>query len=125
MACNCNNDNTAITINIKTAPHEQLDELMGGDDSGHFHLTEDEYNLMLRLVEQLRDEDETEQEFHKLSDDEYTKLTDMFSLLYPDEDEDTDFEQALNAIIDARVAQYVAEIIDGGKVGTSTDIDNP
>ena len=125
MACNCNNDNTALAINIKTAPHEQLDELMGGDDSGHFHLTEDEYNLMLRLVEQLRDEDETEQEFHKLNDDEYTKLTDMFSLLYSDEDEDTDFEQALNAIIDARVAQYVAEIIDGGKVGTSTDIVNP
>ena len=125
MACNCNNDNTAITINIKTAPHEQLDELLGGDDSGHFHLTEDEYNLMLRLVEQLQDEDETEQEFHKLNDDEYTKLSDMFSIFYPDDDEDADFEQALNAIIDARVAQYVAEIIDGGKVGTSTDIDNP
>ena len=121
MACNCNNDNTALAINIKTAPHEQLDELLGGDDSGHFHLTEDEYNLMLRLVEQLRDEDETEQEFHKLNDDEYTKLSDMFSIFYPDDDEDADFEQALNAIIDARVAQYVAEIIDGGKIGTSTD----
>ena len=125
MACNCNNDNTALAINIKTAPHEQLDELLGGDDSGHFHLTEDEYNLMLRLVEQLQDEDETEQEFHKLNDDEYTKLSDMFSIFYPDDDEDADFEQALNAIIDARVAQYVAEIIDGGKVGTSTDIVNP
>lgn len=108
------NEVTAVTINIKTAPHEQLDELMGGDDSGHFHMTEEEYNLMLRLVEKLREEDESEEEYYKLPQNEYDKLTSLFSLLYPDED--TDAEDALAALIDARINERVVDIIDGGKV---------
>lgn len=108
------NEVTAVTINIKTAPHEQLDELMGGDDSGHFHMTEEEYNLMLRLVEKLREEDESEEEYYKLPQSEYDKLTSLFSLLYPDED--TDAEDALVALIDARVNERVVDIINGGEV---------
>lgn len=107
------NEVPAITINIKTAPHEQLDELLGGDNSGHFHLTEEEYNLMLRLVEKLREEDETEEDFYKLSEDEYNKLMSILSILYPDED--TDAEDALNALIDARI-QHALSNIDCGEV---------
>ena len=108
------NEVTAVTINVKTAPHEQLDELMGGDDSGHFHMTEEEYNLMLRLVEKLREEDESEEEYYKLPQSEYDKLTSLLSLLYPDED--TDAEDALAALIDARVNERVVDIINGGEV---------
>ena len=105
----------AITICIKSAGHEELDDIKGGDDNGYYHLTDEEYNLMQGILEGYRDELAEEDTFHKLRDDEYTKLTDMFSLLYPD-DEDTDFEKALNALIDARIQQYVAGIIDGGKI---------
>lgn len=108
------NEATAVTINIKTAPHEELDELMGGDASGHYHLTEEEYNLMFRLVEQLRDEDESEEEYYKLTQTEYDKLTSLFSLFYPDED--TDAEDALAALVDTRVNERVVDIINGGEI---------
>ncbi len=92
---------TALTINMKTAGHEQLDELMGGDASGHYHLTEEEYNLILDLVDKHREEAESDEDFYKLSQSEYDKLTALFGIFYPDED--TDAQDALEAIINARV----------------------
>lgn len=100
-----------ITINVRTAGHEHVEELMGGDASGHYHMTEEEYNLMLRLVEKLRDEDETGEDFYKLPESEYDKLHGLFRIFYPDDD--TDAEDALETLINS---QAHIDIINGGKV---------
>ena len=106
----------AVTICIKTAPHEELDGIKGGDASGHYHLTEDEYDLMQGVLGEYRDELAEEDTFHKLRDAEYNRLTEILDLLYPDED--TDAEDVLAALIDARVNERVVDIINGGEVNT-------
>ena len=108
----------AVTICIKTAGHEELDGIKGGDASGHYHLTDEEYDLMQGVLEEYQDELAEEDTFHKLRDKEYNRLTELLDLLYPDEETDT--EEALAAFIDARVNERVqqikADIINGGEV---------
>lgn len=116
----------AVTITIKTAAHEQLDGLMGGDDSGHYHLTEEEYNLMLEFLGKEREEEESDEEFYKLSQSEYDKLMSIIDAVFPnDESEEPVFidSEALNSLIDARIQEYIKHI-DGGEVNSNSDIDS-
>lgn len=103
----------AVTICIKTAPHDELDGIKGGDASGNYHLTKDEYELMQGVLDGYREEVAVEDNFHKLQDAEYNKLIEILDLLCPNEN--TDVETALNALIDARVNKH-ADIINGGEV---------
>ena len=104
----------AVTICIKAAGHEELEGIKGGDDDGHYHLTNEEYDLMQDILEERRDELATEDTFHKLREEEYNRVTELLDLLYPDED--TNIESALAALIDARVNERVADIINGGEL---------
>lgn len=124
---------SAITINIKTAPHEQLDGLMGGNDDGHYHLTGEEYNLMLDLIEDRRDEEESDEDFYKLSQTEYDKLLGIIDAFYPDEDSDEPVipsgidSEALNKLIDERVEARIQEYIkhiDCGEINSNSDTDS-
>ena len=105
-----------VTICIKSAGHEQLDGIKGGDDSGHYHLTEDELDLLDGVLNAYQDELAEDDTFHKLRDGEYNRLIELLDLLYPDEDADP--EKILAEIIAARTSTYVAEhdVIDGGEV---------
>ena len=100
----------AVTINIKTAPHEALDGIKGGDDSGHYHLTSDEYDLLGYVFDDYRDEIDSGIDFHRLDDNEYNRLTGLLDVLVPDEDADA--EEQLAEVL----ASYTANIIDGGEV---------
>ena len=50
--------------------HEKLDDLTGGDTTGHYHLTQAEYEALARLLETQEDEEDST----ALTEDEYTKL---------------------------------------------------
>ena len=106
----------AVTICIKSAGHEELDGIKGGDDSGHYHLTEDEHNLLDGVLSEYQDELDEEDTFHKLRESEYNRLIELLDLLYPTEDDDP--EQILAGIINSHTSTYVTEhdIIDGGLV---------
>ena len=99
----------AVTIKIKSAGHEDLDGLMGGDDDGHYHLTEEEYNLMTEVLDNRREENDAEEDFYKLSETEYDKTTTLLDMFFPDDD--TDAEDALAALI----AKHI-KTIDSGTV---------
>ena len=106
----------AVTICIKSAGHEQLDGLMGGDDDGHYHLTEDERDLLDGVLNEYQDELAEDDIFHKLRDGEYNRLVELLDLLYPTEDDDP--KETLAEIIAANTSKYMTEhdIIDGGEV---------
>ena len=105
----------AVTVNIKTAGHEQLDELIGGDEEGHFHLSKEEYTLLLDVLGDYEDELDSDEALYKLRESEYGRLTEILDLLYPDEDADP--EDILIGIIDDNT-----DILDCGIVGNE---DNP
>ena len=107
------NECKTVKIDLKTAPHERLVGLQGGDDSGHYHLTEEEYGLVSEMVEERRQEDEEGGCFHKLRDEEHDKLTELLDMFFPDEDADA--ETALAALMDARIAEYM-KTIDSGEI---------
>ncbi len=100
----------AVTINIKTAPHEALDGIKGGNDDGHYHLTNEEYDLLGYIFDDYRDEIDSGIDFHRLDDSEYNRLTYLLDTLMPDED--TDAEAQLASALEG----YSANIIDGGEV---------
>ena len=102
----------AVTINIKTAGHEQLDELIGGDDTGHYHLDAEEYSLMTELLEDYKDELDDGEDFYKLRASEHERLLEILDILCPDEEDDP--EEVLAEIINARITEH--DIIDGGEV---------
>lgn len=117
----------AVTINIKSAAHEQLDELMGGDASGHYHLTEEEYNLMLELLEGEREEEESDEEFYKLSQGEYDKLMSIIDAAFPDDESDEPVfidSETLNKLIDERIQEYIKHIDCGEVSNSNSDIDS-
>ena len=91
---------SAVTINIKTAPHEELDGPQGGDDDGHYHLTEEEYSLMSSVLGERREEDESGGCFHKLEDEQYEKLLELLDVFFPDENSMA--EDTLAELIDER-----------------------
>ncbi len=105
-----------VVIRIKSAAHEQLDGMLGGDDSGHFHLTEDERDLLDGVLNEYQDELAEDDTFHKLRDGEYNRLIELLDILYPTEDDNP--EEILANIIRTHTAQYVTEndIIDGGVI---------
>ena len=63
--------------------HEKLDDLTGGDTTGHYHLTQAEYEKLAELLETLEDE----QDSTALTEDEYTKLMLVIEALKDDTDE--------------------------------------
>lgn len=103
------NEPNAVTINIKTAGHEELDGLIGGDADGHYHLTEEEYNLMLEVLDNRREEDVSEEVYYKLSETEYDKVTTLLAMFFPDDD--TAPEEALAALIVKHI-----KTLDSGEV---------
>ena len=109
----------AVTICIKSAGHEELDGIKGGDDSGHYHLTEDEHDLLDGVLGEYKDELGAEDTFHKLRDGEYNRLVELLDLLYPTEDDDP--EEILADLIAANTSTYMTEhdVIDGGEVSNS------
>ena len=42
-----------LTVKPNEVPHEELDTLLGGDDNGHYHLTEDELQKLNKLINTL------------------------------------------------------------------------
>ena len=45
-----------LKSNAALLDHEQLDGLLGGDDTGHYHLTKEQVDWLNDLIEQLNDE---------------------------------------------------------------------
>ena len=63
--------------------HEKLDDLTGGDTTGHYHLTQAEYEKLAELLETREDEEDST----ALTEDEYTKLMLVVEALKNDNDE--------------------------------------
>ncbi|MBQ7220796.1 MAG: hypothetical protein IJS28_07445 [Synergistaceae bacterium] len=107
------NECKTVKINLKTAPHERLGGLLGGDDGGHYHLSEEEYGLVSELVEERRLENEAGGCFHKLQDDEHDKLLKLLDIFFPDEE--ADIADTFATLMDARIAAYI-KTIDSGEI---------
>ena len=52
-----------VTLKPAEIPHELLDKLLGGTDDGHYHLTEDELQKLLKLLAVLFPDGATEPKF--------------------------------------------------------------
>ena len=96
----------AVTICIKTAGHEELDGIMGGDNDGHYHLSQEEYELLMDLLQRHSDELESEEEFYKLTETEYNKLMDLFDRFLADE-EDEEQEAPLEAFVNDSIEVWI------------------
>ena len=92
--------------------HEELLNLFGGDDSGHYHLTEEEYVKLQELIQLKREEAEDTEIRYTLSEDEYDKLQTILETVYPDENSEPVFvdEDTINDLADERIQ---ASIDDG------------
>ena len=110
---------SAVTINIKTAPHEELDGLQGGDDNGHYHLTEEEYALMSSVLTERSEEEESGGCFHKLEDEQYERLVELLDVFFPEEDAMA--EDTLAELIDERVGtnnhEQLENLLGGEEAG--------
>ena len=89
----------AVTVNVNgvgayppppppVPTHEELDELYGGDNDGHYHLTEDEYNSVVNMVEERMELEENGETRYTLDDDEYDKLIGVIGKVYPSDEEE-------------------------------------
>ena len=112
----------AVTVNVNgvgayppppapTVSHEELDDLNGGDDDGHYHLTEDEYNYVTAIVDERRELDESGEQRYTLNEEEYSKLVSVIDKIYPSEDEETYVlnEEEYNKLIGVIEKMYPSE----------------
>lgn len=65
--------------------HEELPDLLGGNDNEHYHLTEAEYNGLYRVLTVFSNPNGA----NTLTTDEYDKAAAIIAVLYPDEDTTT------------------------------------
>ena len=108
-------DSAAITN------HEQLDGLYGGEDDGHYHLTQEEYEQVKEVLQIRREEQESGETFYKLTEAQYDKLRHIIEAVYPDQDSDTPVfidNETINSLIDTRIKEYMSNI-DGGEVSNN------
>ena len=68
--------------------HERLDGLLGGEDDGHYHLTQEEYGQVKEVLQIRREEQESGETFYKLTETQYDKLIHIIEAAYPDQSSD-------------------------------------
>lgn len=61
-----------------TSDHEQLTNLLGGDSTGHYHLTKSEYEAVLKLIEEPEEWIEFDGGFSDTTDSEYNENEDYW-----------------------------------------------
>ena len=104
---------TAVTIKIKSAGHEDLDGLLGGDEEGHYHVTAEELNYLVdRVSERNAVEEGDEEERLGITESEYDKVSDLIEMFFPDDD--TDVEDALAALIAKHIKTIDSGTVTGG-----------
>ena len=108
----------AVTIKIKSAGHEELDGLLGGDDEGHYHVTAEELNYLVdRVAERNAIEDGDEEERLGLTESEYDKVSSLLEMFF--HNGATDAVEALKALVDARITEYIKTLDSGEATGGS------
>ncbi len=109
------------------ADHEGFENIMGGDEGGHWHLTTEEYNQLLEVLESASAEQSSNETWYRLNTDEYSKLVLLLDKAYSDNDGEPDIvdesranelinakieslfgDEGLNELIDARIQEYLA-----------------
>ena len=63
--------------------HEKLDDLAGGDATGHYHLKQSEYEALAELLEEREDSEDST----ALTEEEYTKVMQVLEAVKNDDDE--------------------------------------
>ena len=97
---------------IRIYDHEELENISGGDEYDHYHLTGEEYMLLQEILERKRGEIESGEISITITQDEYEKLLALFEAVYPNNSEAPVLinEEALNDLIDLRIMQYMNEL---------------
>ena len=62
--------------------HEQLEGLLGGKDNDHYHISEQEYDALYKIITQFSNSNGT----NTLTNDEYNRVAEIIAALFPDED---------------------------------------
>ncbi|MBQ7220799.1 MAG: hypothetical protein IJS28_07460 [Synergistaceae bacterium] len=99
--------------------HDSLEEILGGDDDGCYHLTHDEYEKLVLLLNERygeNDDDEgdaPEDNNRTLTAEEYAMLSRLLSEVYGEEGDDPVFplnlaDEELTELIDNRIAEYLS-----------------
>ncbi len=104
------------TDDEKVYDHEELENLLGGEEFDHYHLTGEEYMQLQEMLERKQDEDDNGEISITLTQDEYEKLLALFEAVYLD-DSSTPIlinEDTLNDLIEQRIIEYMNEIDDNG-----------
>ena len=107
------NEFNAVTIKIKSAGHEDLDGLLGGDEEGHYHVTGEALNYLIdKVAERNAIEAGEEEERFGITEEEYDKVSNLIEMFSPDDD--TDVEDALVALIAKHIKTIDSGTVTGG-----------
>ena len=93
------------------ADHEGFENIMGGDEGGHWHLTTEEYSKLLELLENASAEQSGNETWYRLSEEEYRKLVLLLEKVYSEDESEPVLvdESRINELIDAKIENLLSD----------------